>query len=137
MTLREQIHDDVAEVFLQTDDFGETFYYLPKDGTRREIVGVVCGERSEVIETSTGEMLQKMLQLFVSRDSSDGIDSPKVGDALWRKSEGTTPRNAWSFSRQVEDGDEHDGVAYAGEDNAYVLLFVRNVPVSHGGYASA
>lgn len=131
MTLKSQINADVANVFLDINDFSETFYYLPAGGTRREIVGTICGERSEVIETQSGDMMQAMLQLFVSRDSTTGIDAPKVGDAIWRKSEGTTPTKAWSFSQQVEESDESDDAV-----NAHVLLFVRNVPYKHGGYAN-
>lgn len=136
MTLREQIHADVEDVFLNVDDFGETFYYLPAGGTRRTIVGTVTRERSEVIEASQGTWQKRHeLEVFVSRDSTTGINDPQAGDALWRKSEGTSDPQGFSYSNMTEERDENDGTAYAGQGNGHTLLFLRYTPHKHGGLA--
>ena len=137
MTLREQIHADVEDVFLNVDNFGETFYYLPAGGTRREIVGVVTRERSEVVETQGGMQTRHELEVFVSRDSTTGIDEPKTGDALWRKSLGTSDPQGFSFGLAVEERDENDGTSNAGEANGHTLLFLRYTPFKHGGLPKA
>ena len=136
MTLREQIHADVEGVFLNVDDFAETFYYLPAGGTRREIVCTVVLERSEVIETQHGKQNQHVLQVFASKDETTGIDEPKAGDALWRKSQGTSDPQGFSYGLAVEEMDGNDGTDYAGEANGHVLTFLRYTPFKHGGLPS-
>jgi hypothetical protein len=130
MTLKSQINTDVSAVFLQTDDFGETFVYRPCGGTSREIVGVIVTEQVELTEVRDGKQRKHMLTLFVSRSSTTGIDDPQLGDALWRKS---NEDEAYSFAGLADDPDENDGTAYAGQQNAHTLLFVREYLVSKGG----
>lgn len=131
MTLREQIHADVAGVFLNTEDFGESFWYCPKDGTKRRIVGVAEAERTEVIESPHGKQNRHTLELFCSRDSTTGIDDPQLGDGLWRVS--TDEDQGFSFAGLANDRDENDGTADAGQGNAHSLLFIRYTPYKIGG----
>lgn len=131
MTLKAQIHSDVADVFLNVNDFGETFTYCPVGGSRRDIVGVVAFEQTEVIETQAGKQNRHTLQLFCSRSATTGIDSPQLGDGLWRKSADDT--DGFAFGGMAEERDENDGTSYAGEYNAHTLLFIRYTPFKHGG----
>lgn len=131
MTLKAQIHSDVAGVFLNVADFAETFTYHPREGARRDIVGVVADEQQEVIETTSGKQNRHTLNLFVSRDSTTGIDDPQLGDGLWRKSANSD--EGFSFGGLATDPDSNDGTAYAGEANGHTLLFVRYTPYKFGG----
>lgn len=132
MTLREQIHNDVVDVFLNVDDFGETFTYCPVGGTRRDIVCVVSSERVEVIETAQGgKQNQHIIEIFCSRSSTTGIDDPKLGDGLWRKT--SDDSSGWAYGGEASERDENDGTSYAGQANAHTLLFVRYTPYKLGG----
>lgn len=131
MTLKAQIHSDVEDVFLNVSDFGETFVYCPKGGARRDIVGVVTSAQVEVIETDSGKQNRHVMNLFVARDATTGIDEPQLGDGLWRKS--AESDEGFSYGGMADDPDSNDGTAYAGELNGHTLLFLRYTPYKFGG----
>ncbi len=131
MTLREQIAADVGDVLLNTDDFGEICTYLPQVGDLRSIVCVVEEDSQQVDERNT-LVLAASIRVFVSRDSSDGIDAPQLGDKLCRESDhladdSADPGKCYSFAGVVDESDDATGTAWT-------LAFVRNQPDEIGGH---
>jgi hypothetical protein len=124
-TLREQIAADVEAVFLNVDDFAETCTYIPKDGDSRSIVAVVEEDAQQPEEMNTASLLG-VIRVFVSRDSSTGIDAPQLGDKFWREADGTAPEKAYSFSGVVDESDDATATAWT-------LLFTRKRPYEVGG----
>lgn len=83
MTLREQMATDLQSV-LNTDDFAETFTYIPKSGPSRSVIGDVV--REVVEEERRGYMVRvERADVTVTRnESSDlgGINRPLRGDKI-------------------------------------------------------
>lgn len=125
MTLRDQIHSDVAGVLLNVEDFGETFWYHPAGGTKRRIVGVV-DEQVEHGEDQRGKFKRTIVNLFCSRDSTTGINDPKLGDAIWRVSaESTSGFAFFGFADEIDSNDN--------DENAHTLVFHRTDYYKIGG----
>jgi len=126
VTLREQIAEDVSSVHINTDEFAETLVYRPDGGTPRTVAGVV-DEEGDFPDLQTGRNSVEIIDVFVSRDSTTGIDAPRFGDAISRTSDGTGVDAKWySYSGQKMDVDEF----------AWTLRFTRAVPSKHGGLPS-
>jgi hypothetical protein len=123
MTLRAQITSDVADVFLNNEDFAETLYYKPKDGDQRTLTCVV-DEDDDYQDTETGIMHKRVLSVFASRSATTGIDSPQLGDRISRAIDGTGDDAVWyAFAGNVTDIDE----------NAWTVKFQRETPYKIGG----
>ena len=125
MSLRDLIHTDVAEVFLNAEDFGETFWYCPADGTKRRIVGV-ADKQIEHGNDQRGKFKRTILQLFCSRDPTTGIDDPKLGDAVWYVSDESD--QGFAFFGMADDLDSNDD-----DENAHTLVFHRTDYYKIGG----
>lgn len=125
MTLRDLIHDDVADVFLNDEEFGETFWYHPTGETKRSIVGV-SDEQVEHGEDQRGKFKRTIVNLFCSRDSTTGINSPKLGDAIWRANAEAT--GGFAFFGFADDLDSNDN-----DENAHTLVFHRTDYYKIGG----
>lgn len=84
MTLRDQLATDLRSV-LNTDEFGESFTYIPKSGHKRTVVGDVV---REVVEEENGRYSQRLEKAIVTvgRDSTNeilgGINQPARGDRI-------------------------------------------------------
>lgn len=118
MTLKQQQADDVA-VFLNADDFAESCTYLPTAGGART-VSANCEEDSQDTEQQQGLRRILTLSVLVSRDSTTGIDDPKLYDGLRR--EGGAAEEVYSFT-----GEKHELSA-----NTWVLIFEREIWVERG-----
>ncbi len=128
-TLREQIQADVGGVLLNTDDFGETCTYLPKDGPARSIVAIV-EESGELLDDSGGVVFADSAHVFVSRDSTDGINAPQLGEQFWREHDHLAdgsgdPGKAYSFWSKEESDDA--------TASGWTLIFGRKRPFEKGG----
>lgn len=123
MTLREQIAADVAAVHINTADFAESLTYVPNGGTARTISGVV-DEGGDFAEQQHGIDEVETLEVFVSRDSTTGIDDPQLGDRVRRAID--SDAKWYSYSGRKTDVDE----------SAWTLIFERRVADKHGGLPS-
>jgi hypothetical protein len=129
-TLREQIEADVGDVFLNTDDFAETCTYLPKSGGARSIV-VVCEEEKQRVDDGAKVWLVTTLHVFCSRDTSEGIDAPQLGESICRENDHLpdgTPDPTKLFSYQGNDEEADDTTA-----TSWTLIFERNRLIETGG----
>jgi hypothetical protein len=123
VTLREQITADVSSVFLNDEDFAETLIYKPACGGSRTITGVV-DEDGTYPELANEKDSIEFLSVFVSRDATNGIDNPQLGDRISRVIDG--------------EGNEAKAYTYLGEkaevdENAWTLKFTRQYTVLKGG----
>ena len=68
MTLNEMIQSDVTDLFLNTDDFGETVVRFRggKDGVRESITAIVTLEETE-FRDDRGRKLNSSLRLSLTR----------------------------------------------------------------------
>lgn len=130
MTLRTLMESDVAEVFLQGDDFAEACTYCPAGGGANRTVYAVVEERGAYQSDETGLANTEILAVMVSRDPDTtnadgtalgGIDDPQLGDGLRRASDQAD--KFYAYSGEKEDVDDY----------AWTLIFTRDVIVRHGG----
>lgn len=126
MTLREQIADDVTAVFLNVDDFAEVVSFVPGNGVARDVT-VVIDARRDFRETETGLAQVEVLEVLCARDASNettgGIDSPQIGDAIRRSATYDSDQRLFAFT----------GVATDVSDSSWRLEFARDVMFRHGG----
>lgn len=111
MSLAAQISDDVAAVFLQTDDFGEQVTYIPKTGKTRTITAVISQRDRGTRDERYHKQQANQATLFVARSETTGVADPQLGDAfslpgdpageLWDFSE-IVDRDAVSFSIRIQ-----------------------------------
>mgnify|MGYP003403616173 CR=1 FL=1 len=126
MGFKDILAADVENVFTNPEEFGESIVYRPKDRTARTINAVV-DEEGDFPDTQTGRNSAEFLDVFVTRDSTTGIDQPRFGDMVSRVADGTGTSAKWySYSGQKMDVDE----------SAWSLRFLRNVDSKHGGLPS-
>lgn len=82
MTLATQIAADVADVFLNSDDFGETVSYTPVGGSARSIVAVVVTMPSDLTQESSHEVAHNFVSVLAAKSASTGIEAPAKGDTI-------------------------------------------------------
>jgi len=117
MGFKDILAADVSNVFTNSDEFGEPLSYQPKNGAARSVNGVVDHEGGYQ-DQSFGESNIEVLDVFVSRDDTTGIDDPQLGDRIARAD------GRWfAFSGQKLETDE----------SSWTLRFTRDIPTKHGG----
>jgi len=110
---------DIANVFTNSDEFGEVLSYCPKGGTARDVAGVVDDE-GDYPDGAYGQSRQEFLDVTIARTDT-GIIDPQLGDKISR-----ADGRAFSFSGQTMKADSA----------AWTLRFTRNIPAKHGGQQS-
>jgi hypothetical protein len=122
LTFKQLLAADIENVFTNPNEFGEQLTYKPKDGVTRTINGVV-DEDGDYVQVGRDLDHRQFLDVFVSRDSTTGIDDPQLGDAIRRAID---PDGKWySYQGQKSDVDE----------NAWTLRFVLDEVKQHGGHS--
>lgn len=117
MTLAAQIAADIA-LLLNTSELSVSLVYQPSGGAARTIVGNTDAG-SDFVDTQHGRDEVEFLDVFVKRDSTDGIDDPQLGDKIKIAS-----GSKWySFS----------GLRTEEHENDWTLRFIRAVADKHGG----
>jgi hypothetical protein len=84
MTLRDVIQTDGETVFCNSDDFGETVTYYPRDGRSRSFVAVVFRNPVSMIPEDF-DVANPVFEVHVHNDPVTGIDSEQLnrgGDYL-------------------------------------------------------
>jgi hypothetical protein len=125
LTLKQQIAADVADVFLNEDEFAESLVFQPQGGQDRPIVGSV-DQATEHPDTGMGGIDRvERIEVFVSRDEDDemtgGVATVQIGDRLKRTVNGI--EQVYGFTGEILDED----------DNSWTLVFERAVPFEVGG----
>ncbi len=130
MTLKELIESDVADVFMNTDDFAEDVTYYPAGGGASRTVSAIVDEDGTFQTDDTGLARTEVIHVTVSRNRNDettdgvavgGIDNPQIGDCIRREND--PDDKGYSFSGDKEDVDEF----------CWVLIYKRSFTVQHGG----
>lgn len=122
MALRDQLAADLRSV-LNTDEFGESFTYIPKSGHKRIVVGDVVREVVEEDQRSYTSRAEKAT-VTVGRDPTDevlgGIERPSKGDTI-ELSDGAV----FSFQETLRDIDTAAWVLEFRRENLTVQGNVR------------
>ena len=102
MVAKDLFADDVADVFLDTGVFAESFTVLFKTGGTRTITAAVANESVETDERSHDKRQREILEILIKHDATDGLDAdPVPGDRLQRDDE-TPPRVTYQFDAVLE-----------------------------------
>ncbi len=98
-TFQELLQSDLDDVFLNTEEFGESVEYYPFGGAMRTITVAVSeyGARNEM--ELNAKSVSAQLRVFAKRDAVTGIDNPQQKDYLVRSSE---PGVNYYFQRVLE-----------------------------------
>lgn len=100
MSLADQIADDVADVFLATDDFAEQVTYIPKRGKQRTILAVISQRDRATRDERYHKQEANQATLFVARDATTGVTDPQLGDAFSLPDDGAD--ELWDFAEIVD-----------------------------------
>lgn len=130
MTLKELIESDVADVFMNTADFGETVTYSPAGGGGSRTLVAIVDEGGTFQSDETGLGQTEVIHVTVSRNRSDettdgvavgGIDDPQIGDCIRREND--PEDKGYAYSGDKEDVDEF----------CWTLIYKRSFVLQHGG----
>lgn len=79
MALRDLMADDLADVILNTDDFGEVISYTVTGGSPKNINALVSRRPSRV--GAAGQQLypENLVEVLISDDATDGIAAVTTG----------------------------------------------------------
>lgn len=126
MTLREQIAEDLENVFLNTDDFADSVTYCPKTGEVRTVVMLV-DRRRDFREDAQGLTHVEIAECRCLRDPTNatkgGVDNPQIGDSVLLPASEDAEQRKFSYSGIVTDISASD----------WVLHFSRDVIYRQGG----
>lgn len=82
-TLDDMMEEDIAAVFLDTDEHAEAISYTPVGGVLRSISAIVeFDEQILTSDFSDGRGAAKTARLFIAHNDTDGVASPVEGDAV-------------------------------------------------------
>lgn len=90
MTFQSQLDTDATAVFLNADEFAESFTYTFEDGTTRAITGVFVEMVGALDAVQQGTF-------YVHDNTTTGVASPKRGEKITRNGE------VWTVMDSKED----------------------------------
>jgi hypothetical protein len=99
---------------------GMRWTHIPKVGAPRDVEAICLYEQPAASIDGEGEKQMERLWIAVSRDESDGIAGPQLGDAGLR--DGDEEDSPWAFQGEVRNESAH----------AWELLFARIRPRRYG-----
>ena len=73
MSLRDLMADDLADVILDTDDFGEVISYTVSGGSPKSINALVSRRPSRVGRNGEQLFPENLVEVLISDDATDGI----------------------------------------------------------------
>ena len=84
MDLADQMNDDVSSVFLNTSEHAESVTFLAVGKTPVTISAIINREEGAlVIGAPDGQLLTRRAVLYISTDSTDGIENITEKDVLY------------------------------------------------------
>lgn len=101
MSLSDLIADDVAAVFLNTDEFAETVTVFESDGAYREIVAVVGRKTKQIDDERNVKRQPESIQVFCRKHAEAGILAPAIGLAVRLAGEAESSR--WTFAEILDE----------------------------------
>ncbi|MBI3991445.1 MAG: hypothetical protein HY350_04765 [Candidatus Omnitrophica bacterium] len=79
MTFKSQMAVDAINSFLNTDEFGETIAYTPKDGVAKSIKALIIRNRLDRGIEDSGRILHNQAEIYIANDATTGITSVNKG----------------------------------------------------------
>jgi hypothetical protein len=87
MAFKDNLAQDVAETFLNSDEFAEEITYTPKGGAAKVIKALVNRKRIDPAYEDAGRVLLNQCEIFIANDETSGIASVNKGEDLVSLSE--------------------------------------------------
>lgn len=122
-TFRELLSEDLRDVFLNAEEFGESISFYPaNNGAMRRLSAVI--EANQRAVSGDGSMIdheRDEITVLVSRERNGergGIDKPIVGDTLTRDGES----ERYAYTGEIQDSDT----------SSWKLVYVRMNPLGIG-----
>lgn len=84
-TLKEQIEDDVHDVFLDDNEFGESITYTPAGGSGVSILASVNKTSINSGYFDDGSSDNTAIEVMIGREAVTGIENPVLGDQIETK----------------------------------------------------
>ena len=75
MTLKEQMLTDFKNVFLNSDEFGETISYTPYGSSLLSIKAIIDRERLQADGPDRGMALRRDCEIWIANDATYGVTS--------------------------------------------------------------
>lgn len=123
MSFKDLINDDVSDVFLNTEEFAESFRVHEPNGGTRTITATVADERIEYERTPNGQREVAVLELLVTNSDTTGIATPEKRMYVTRVAENDT-QIQYALETVLE------------QDNGALLIQFKNRKHTRGGHES-
>jgi hypothetical protein len=82
MAFKDNLAQDVAETFLNSDEFAEEITYTPKGGAAKVIKALVNRKRIDPAYEDAGRVLLNQCEIFIANDETSGVASVNKGEDL-------------------------------------------------------
>lgn len=79
MTFKDQMIDDMKNVFLNQDEFAEDIVYTPYGENARTIKALVIRERLQPDDLSDGRVLSRQYEIYIANDPTEGVTAINKG----------------------------------------------------------
>ncbi len=79
MSLKNQLNNDLINVFLNEDEFAESITYTPKGGSPKTLSAIVNRQRLIPASETTGRILTNQIEIIIANDSAYGVTSINKG----------------------------------------------------------
>jgi len=82
MAFKDNLAQDAAKIFLNSDEFAEEITYTPKGGAAKVIKALVNRKRIDPAYEDAGRILLNQFEIFIANDETFGIASINKGGDL-------------------------------------------------------
>lgn len=82
MAFKENLAQDAAKTFLNSNEFAEDITYTPKGGTAKTIKAIVNRKRIDPAYEDAGRILLNQSEIFIANDEASGVASVNKGGDL-------------------------------------------------------
>jgi hypothetical protein len=82
MAFKENLAQDAARTFLNSDEFAEEITYTPKGNSARVIKALVNRKRIDPASEDAGRILLNQCEIFIANDEISGVASINKGGDL-------------------------------------------------------
>lgn len=79
MTFKTKLDTDVANKFLNTDEFAELITYTPYGGVEKSIKAIVTRKRLDPDSQDQGRLLSNQVEICIANDSAYGVTTINKG----------------------------------------------------------
>ncbi len=82
MAFKDNLAQDAAKTFLNSDEFAEEITYTPKGGIAKVIKALVNRKRIDPAYEDAGRVLLNQFEIFIANDETSGVASINKGEDL-------------------------------------------------------